>query len=700
VPLSGVRRLAGYITEALWLAAVTLVPLAVNLWGLAYEAPKVALFRGLVLLMAAAHFLVLAWAPWLPDPRRWLRRPLVRPILGVAGVTLLSTLASLNPLISAWGTYHRQQGAYFSACLILWSLLIAARLRGPARQRLTVTIVIAGVLVALTPFAETFLRHKNPFTWRPGGSLGNPIFLGAYLIMTLPFTLAGLIGALQTEPRSRLRLFAWSGAAALQATALLATQSRGPWVGALVGLALFAALTFGPGHRRWVLGIMAVITALVAVLVAGFKFGLVPGEQISRLPYLRRIVAATDLTGGTVRVRLVLWQAAAGVLARWPHVGLEPDPLRFLRPLVGYGPDTGSVVYTAVYPPELAHIEDPSAIWDRAHNETLDLLVMQGALGLLATAVLGLACLRRGLSLWRAASGPAGRAAAAAPLSALVAHAIEVQFAFSVTATAMMAWLCVGLLACWDQERSGAGGSRSDGSEARVPLRWRVYAVIGAMLLVATAVRVEGGAIWTDVLVARARALDRAGRWDESIDLYNQAQEIAPWQPIYYQFHAEALYNLARALPDDALDLKVGLLEAADRNLAEARRLDPLELEYYANAGILHAYWSEAVDPTHLDTAVAFLEQAAQLAPTRVDLRIDLGHVYHNHGRYEEALEQYQIALQIDPASAGAYYSAGEAWLALGQPDQAREALQAALELAPNCDLCRSALEDLEAEGW
>ena len=709
-------RLAERIAETAGLAAVVLVPLVINPWGLAYGLPKVALFRGLTLLMAAAHLLAPAWGGRRIAPRRWLRRPLVLPILLVAGTALLSTAASINPFISLWGSYHRQQGAYLLLCLVLWSLLLSAHLRTPARRRrMVVAVAVAGSLVALTPFIEAAYWHKNPLTWRPGGSLGNPIFLGAYLIMTLPFTLYGLLCAVRTdcqppagscnlrEAPSRLggktghrfRTGLWATAATLQAIALLVTQSRGPWVGGLVGLAVFGALVFGPGHRRWVLGGVIVVLALVGLLVVGLKFGLVPGEQVSQLPYVRRIVAAADWTGGTVRVRLLLWQAAVRVVTTWPQVGLTPDRLHPLRPLVGYGPDTAGVLYTWAYPPELAHIEDPSAIWDRAHNETLDLLVMRGVLGALAVAGLGIACLRRGLRLWRKSSGVAERAAVAAPLAALVAHAVEVQFAFSVTATAMMAWLCVGMLASAGSKEQGARNA-GEPMDDPVPLRWRVYALVAAALLLAVVVRVEVASVWADTLVERARALDRAGQWDQSIGLYHRAHALAPWQPIYYQFHAEALYNLARALPEEATDLKVGLLEAADRNLAEARRLDPLELEYYANAGILHAYWSEAIDPDHLDAAVALLEQAIRLAPTRVDLRITLGHIYHNHGLYEQALSQYEAALEIDPEAVDAYYGAGMAYLALDQPERAREALEAALERAPDCEPCRSAMEELE----
>jgi Flp pilus assembly protein TadD len=453
-----------------------------------------------------------------------------------------------------------------------------------------------------------------------------------------------------------------------------------------------------PTHRRLVLAGLTALVLLGGVLLAGLNLGMAPSSRLAQLPYVGRIVELQNPATGTARVRLVLWQAALRVVTAWPEIGLQRDPLHALRPLLGYGPDTASIVYTANYPPELAHIEDPGAVWDRAHNEPLDLLAMYGWLGLVALGVLGVACARRGLALWRAAPDAAGRAWAAAPLAALLAHAVEVQFAFTLTATGLMAWLSVAWLATPPSpnplpspefgREEGAGG-RGEG------LRWRIYAATGALLLTLAAVRLEGGLLWADTLVARAGALDQAGQWQESLALYNRALMLIPWQATTHQFRGEALYNLARALPDEQAALKADLLAAADRSLARARQLEPLELEYYSNAGILHAYWSDTLDPAHLETAVAFYEQAFRLAPTRAELGTDLGHVYHNHGLYEEALAQYRAALEIDPRFAQAYYGSGLAWQALGRRDLARQAFRAALDLAPECNACREALEEL-----
>lgn len=697
-------RIAAALAEGDWLATVALVPLAVNPWGFGYELPKVVVFRGLTLFLLAAYLLTLASSRDVVVPQRWLRRPLVRPTLLVVGAALFSTVLSIDPRLSFVGTYFRQQGAYLVLCQVLWALLVTARLRLSAqRRRLAATVIVAGTLVALTPFVESLRWGENPFAWRPGGSLGNPIFLGAYLVMVIPFTLAQVVGSLGApEPGGRhkrpvlVRVLACL-ALFLQVLSLVISQSRGPWLGALAGLVVFAALLLWPIHRRWVIGGVIAGALLVGGLLVGLSFDIVPAEPLSELPYVSRVVAATDPSRGTARVRVVLWEMAGGVVTRWPEVGLAPDPLRALRPVVGYGPDTASAVYTAAYPPELAHVEDPGAFWDRAHNEVLDVLAMRGGLGLVAWVVLGVACARRGLALWQKAASTSERVWIAAPLAALVAHVVELQFAFSITATMMTGWLCVAWLAAPDGSGASEQVPNRDPDNPRESIRWRALAPVGALLAMFLAVRLEGGSLWADTLIARARALDRAGQWKESVDAYDRALNIIPWQAAYHQFRAEAFYNLARALPESEAELKVDLFEAADGGLNRARTLEPLDVEFYTNSGILHALWSEATgDPAYLETAVSLYEQAFRLAPTMVRLRIDLGHIYHSHGRYEDALAQYQAALEIDPLSADAYYGTGLTWRALGRDDLARDAFLQALEVSPGCEACAEAVEAME----
>jgi tetratricopeptide (TPR) repeat protein len=87
------------------------------------------------------------------------------------------------------------------------------------------------------------------------------------------------------------------------------------------------------------------------------------------------------------RVRVLIWTGVIDLLR--PHEPLQypdgrADPFNWLRPLIGYGPESMYVVYNAFYPPELATVESRNASPDRSHNETFDTLIITGLAGLLA----------------------------------------------------------------------------------------------------------------------------------------------------------------------------------------------------------------------------------------------------------------------------------------------------------------------------
>ena len=85
-------------------------------------------------------------------------------------------------------------------------------------------------------------------------------------------------------------------------------------------------------------------------------------------------------------MRKYIWQGAAELVK--PHAPLEypdghADSYNFLRPLIGYGPESMYVAYNPFYVPELAIVERRNASPDRSHNETWDALVITGVLGIL-----------------------------------------------------------------------------------------------------------------------------------------------------------------------------------------------------------------------------------------------------------------------------------------------------------------------------
>jgi DNA-binding winged helix-turn-helix (wHTH) protein/Tfp pilus assembly protein PilF len=109
--------------------------------------------------------------------------------------------------------------------------------------------------------------------------------------------------------------------------------------------------------------------------------------------------------------------------------------------------------------------------------------------------------------------------------------------------------------------------------------------------------------------------------------------------------------------------------EAADW-FALARRLAPQDAE------VLRSYAWFALADDRIDVALEAMNAALSVAPLSVDLHSDLGWFYFRTGRYDDALRQCRVALQMSARDESAQTCEERALSELGHPEQAWEALQ------------------------
>lgn len=402
-----------HVIEAGWLAAVITVPLFFNVYSSrVFEPDKLTLLRSIAL------FMVLAWVVKTIDsglsastrPGRDMQHgtrntqhpsgfaskvsrvadlvrntPLVLPTLLLVAVYLLSTATSIAPRISLWGSYQRLQGTYTTLTYITIFLLILQGLRTREQlDRLITAIILTSLPVALYGLIQHYGLDPLPWlgdvTTRVASSMGNSIFVAAYLIMVVPLTLLRLLKGFAGLVRAEDNL----GPPFIQATGYLFiflaqlltiffSQSRGPWLGMLSAFFVFGLLwTVTHGNRRLVTGIIGVALLGGAFLVV-LNLPNTPLEPIKELPYVGRLGQVFQTESGTGRVRVLIWEGATKLITANP-----------VRTLIGYGPETMHVAYNPYYPPDLAHYEARNASPDRSHNETFDALVITGVVGLAA----------------------------------------------------------------------------------------------------------------------------------------------------------------------------------------------------------------------------------------------------------------------------------------------------------------------------
>lgn len=414
------------------MVVVGVVPLLLDLGSLddTYYGVKA---RALAILTPALLLALLAAS----GGREVRRAALMWPLVAFAGAAVLATGLSVNPLWSIQGAPQRHEGllsllAYSAICA--GTLVVVARggWRLWCAAALISATVIAGYGIAQYFGWEWLVRDPiRVFWWRPFSTVGNPNFLGAYMVLMSPLAACVLLTS-----RGRVVALLSGGALSLMVLAALCTYSRAAWLGLIVAAVVFAvalrpdraADPFPASMKSRLLGAIAFV-----VLFAGLFF--YPGSPLAirRAEWSAAQRAQTAVEPGDpqagFRQRSYLWSHTVALLLR--------------RPLLGYGPETFALVLPQDWDEQRTQLfgESPVRI-DKAHNDTLDMAMSIGVLGVAAFAWVVVSTLRNATSTWGAPS-PA-RVAAASCIAAIAGYWVDVQWHFSVVSVAPVFWSVLG----------------------------------------------------------------------------------------------------------------------------------------------------------------------------------------------------------------------------------------------------------------
>ena len=363
----------------------------------------------LALLAGPFKALLAVTYPALPDPAQlllglallaWLLRGLAqrRLLLPTHSVALLlilflvvcgATLLAAQDLVSGAAEWAK----WLQVLLVM--ALVAAE---PRRSTpwLLAALLLSGATQAVIGGWQFALRGHGPesFLMAPGlfrayGGFEQPNPFGGYMGMVWPLAAALAAGLWRARQINRHKLLSAACAfvALLSAGALLASYSRGAWLGAGAAAAILLLGALRPASARPTL-LLVVLAA--ALLVAGR--GLWPQWVVARVSSITQDISGANVRGVVpttanfaVVERLAHWQAAAEMAAAHPWLG------------VGLGNYAAAYdrYRLARWPLALGH----------AHNFYLNLAAETGLPGLLVFVALLLAAALQALRVLRTAHG-------------------------------------------------------------------------------------------------------------------------------------------------------------------------------------------------------------------------------------------------------------------------------------------------------
>lgn len=600
------------------------VPLLVNVWSqVSFEIIKNVAFRSLVEVMVVFWIAQYLWSLGAPVLKRegslWDNGIFYSGLISCFTI-LLSTFTALNVHLSFFGSYMRAQGLLTHIHYWLFFLIVVSVFRDiRSLWKLALFAVGGGLVVSVlgifqmfgydytSLFGVQFTQARLHEAFRVLSTMGQPNFLGQYLVMLLPFSLAGIF-----RFSGRLSTFC-GGASFFMVIALIGTLSRAAWIGLFAFLGLFA---FGYLLKRRSYTLLKRLSVLFAALFAALVFINVVDTPLknSDISTVRRISKIFDSGSPTAQSRLYNWLTAFHITS--------------YSPLVGFGPESYSYMYAKYQPEEMLDFEASDKFADRAHNHFLDRVVTTGYMGLLSSIIFGFSILYVGIRSFVSSQDQDRVWLMLASICGLVAFFLANMFGFALTAVTMTFWLLVAILmACVCLER---GAVLSLGTSSGGFIRGSFIALFGIASFILIYTHTASGAI-ADVYFKNGSC----AQCDHSY--LDTAISLAPTNG-YYGFYKA--YYLVQDAEKTAPAYAVPLYEEAAGLFRESYLKTQRAGDYYLNMARLYRSWA-LIDPVKHEDATSAYEMASGATPHKPRLYAEWAAYLEQQAQYEEALGVY-----------------------------------------------------------
>lgn len=400
-----------------------------------FEFPKMSFVYMAVMLLLILHLI----DKWQNNQAPLTRTPLDLAIVFFFLGYLASTILSLDLYTSLFGYYSRFNGGLISVSifLIFYYLVCTGGLTDRRFARLTIDVLLAaGAIVALFGVAQHFGYQKNYWLQdsaaRVFSSLGQPNWLAAFLTMLFPLSLGQLLNHSAKKSAGLFFLII----SVLIFTAIWFTYSLSGLLGLAIALITFFLLADREIIRAKIYWLLA--TLALCFLLAATQPGIFAPRFNSLFKQLKAETVGAWAAEGTVqpgyegdtfKIRLIVWRGALDLL--------KSDPKTLI---IGTGPETFAYAFLPYRPRELNLTTEWDFLYNKTHNDYLNILTDRGLIGfatylwLVATYLISSVKNRTRLTntnrVWLAALG-----------AGFISLLVTSFFGWSVVATTLLFWL-------------------------------------------------------------------------------------------------------------------------------------------------------------------------------------------------------------------------------------------------------------------
>jgi tetratricopeptide (TPR) repeat protein len=625
-----------------------------------------------VLLLSVAVLIVAFFAQKLSLSGRvvWSRTPLDVPVLLFFLVIVASSVFSLNSLESWVGSsfvIRKEPVPLWISYIVIF--FAAANFLTDYHKRARLMSLLAMVSLPISVFAIAqslglgLFYSDRPAQLQVSSTLGNPIYLGAYLTVVIPVCLG-----LFMQTRSRGAKVLWAFAGIFSAAALVLTFNRGGWLGAAVGVLVFLGLVVATSASRERRRFLVILIVIILLVPAGLF--LVQRVAPRTLSILAPATSRPQLSGTALKRTLILRST----------VSLIRD-----RPLLGWGPETYRDVFALRQDPRLVKLaQDAPLTADRPHNQIFYVAYSFGSLGLFAyfwivTGLLGLA--------WRADwPSQKDRFLVIGIIAAATGYLVQEQFSFSAAAVTPLFWLFLGMIV-------NSGTVRQTTVSLRTPRMVATSLALVSGLAAAALILVFSRAVVADYLYHLGRTSAAEGRLESGLDYYGRA---ISWNPF------ESAFRFSFADDSRVLSLETGDVSWAEEAVPvvkEGLQQNAFSFDLHFVLGDLYFASSLLQRNANYSQAREAYIQATKIAPNHSQAFLGIGLTFLEESEYAEAIPYFRKAISITPTLWQAWYGLGLAHEKTGEISLAIGDFEKTLEINPDYGPAQEELRGLIENG-
>lgn len=612
---------------------------------------------------------------------------------------IISTVFSLHTRTSWFGYYTRFNGGLLST--VTYIAIFYAFISNIKKSQLKAiysSLLLSALLISLYAIPER-LGH-SPSCWlikqkfdtscwtetnnprfRVFATFGQPNWLAAFLISIIPLNLSYLLKEKKFLSRLYLLLVLLSSG-----TALILTKSRSGLLGLALGLVFYGLFKFIINKKERLVIFFKLSGLAIALLAVAFFIGTPSTTKIGE------VITQPDLSpssqvqeGGTPseEIRKIVWQGAIKVWQRYP--------------IFGSGVETFAYSYYLDRP--LAHnlVSEWDFLYNKAHNELLNLLANSGIVGLLSYLSIFVGIFYIGINN---SFDNKHRDKILALLAGILAMFVSNFFGFSTVTSNLLLFGFFAIIVLHTSQKNITNLAQEKKIEKQNYFGNKEYIFCSIILITMVIFLNKVRLIWqADYLFTKGQELfEKKGNYQTGLPLIQEAIKKSPKEALFYDELAGDYADLSIAFANDNQSTASALLaQKAIESNQYALQLNPAHLNFYKSQARIFIKLGQ-LDSKLYSYAEQALKKAISLAPTDAKLYYNLALILEVIQKNDEALANMEYAVSIKGNYLQARNELARMYFLRGNFQKAKEQYVFNLKnIAPNDELLKEKLQVVEA---